>query len=85
MAEKPESEDNMSQTFQIRQGCKIEESMVTGRNGHFQIKEVAVWDGGNDKVFIDAVGKSGRTLNATLIIDRESFDSLIEQLNRRAK
>jgi len=64
----------------IMQETNVERSLVTGRNGTHKLKAVHVWDG-NEMVYVDAIGRSGKTLNADLIIDKLAFNKLLEKLN----
>jgi len=65
----------------ITQNTNENESLVTGRNGCFNLKAIRIWSG-NGKYYIDGLGKSGRTLRAGFVIDQPSFISLIGQINR---
>lgn len=62
----------------VTQEVDINESLIVGRNGTFPLKAVRVWYSSNyKKVFIDGIGKSGKTLRAGLVIDAKSFKKLL--------
>lgn len=54
-------------------------ALAVGRNGTHKIKAVRVWTGDN-KLFIDCIGTSGKVLNAGLIIPENKRSELAEAL-----
>ena len=50
---------------------------VTGRNGTFGINRLRVWSG-TGRCFFDPIGKSGKVLNAGMMIEATDMDHLAE-------
>jgi len=64
----------------IRQETNDTQSLIVGRNGTHRMKAVEIWWGSTGTLFIDGIGRSGKILNAGLIIDTESAEKLLAQL-----
>ena len=50
-------------------------SMITGRNGEFDIKAIAVW-GSAGRVFLDGIGKRGSAIRGGMSFPTDKMDEL---------
>lgn len=53
---------------------------IQGRNGTADLTAVHIW--GDDMIFIDGIGKRGRTINGGLQIPRSVFEEIVEKAKR---
>lgn len=65
----------------ITQATNPEESLIVGRNGTHKLHSINVWLGGNGKLFIDGIGKTGSVLNAGFALDYDAGQLLLAQLH----
>ena len=55
-------------------------SVITGRNGTHLMTAVHIWKGSDGMLFIDGIGRSGKTLNAGLVIDADAAKVLLAEI-----
>ena len=55
-------------------------SLVVGRNGTHRLSEVQLWHGSDGMLYIDGIGRAGKTLNAGFYIDPEAALVLLEKI-----
>ena len=61
----------------IRIKTNERESLVVTRSGDRMLSAIELWRGVNGKLFIDGIGRSGRTLRAGFVIDKDSAAELL--------
>lgn len=57
-----------------------DESIVTGRNGTHKLAGIKFYQYGDGKLGIDAIGVSGKTLNAGFYLDHVSAENFLKNL-----
>ena len=55
-------------------------SLATGRNGTFPLVALHIWYGSRGEMFIDGIGRSGKTLKAGFMIDHDAAIALCKAL-----
>lgn len=64
----------------VEQKTNDEQSIVTGCNGTHRLAAIKLWIGSRGELFIDGIGRSGKTLNAGFMIDAEATKPLLMQI-----
>lgn len=64
----------------VEQKTDDEHSIVTGRNGIHRLAAINLWFGSRGELFIDGIGRSGKTLNAGFMIDANAAKELITKI-----